>query len=163
VRNFGVPRWAILAFGVLLVLFGLAVAQGWIRDPSVAKSDYVGTIDVSPEDAKLYRAVSFEWQVNSQTGNTKGTDTAFVRIDPSGERAILCGWLRLDKGGASIRATRWLSEARLKVGDLHVSALFIAPTDKPPGDGLNAGCARLIEDKPAADAPLSLDGSAVRE
>jgi len=41
--------------------------------------------------------------------------------------------------------------------------LFIAPTDKPPGDGLNAGCARLLEDKPSPNAPLSLEGHAVRE
>jgi hypothetical protein len=163
VSNFGLPRWAILMFGVGLLLFGLAVSQGWIRDASVAKSDYVGTIDVSAEDAKLYRPVSFEWQVNSQTGSARGTDTAYVRVDPSGERAVLCGWLKLDKGGASIRATRWLSEARLKVGDILVSAMFIAPTDKPPGDGLNAGCARLFDDKPTADAPLALEGSAVRE
>ena len=162
-RPFGIPRWAILLFGAGLLLFGLAVSQGWIRDPALARSDYVGTIDVSAADAKLYRAVPFEWQVNSQTGSTKGGDTAHVRIDPSGERAVLCGWLRLDKGGASIRATRWLSEARLRVGDIRVSALFIAPADKAPGDGLNAGCARLLEDKPPADAPLSLDGSAVRE
>jgi hypothetical protein len=163
VSSFGLPRWVIYAFGALLLAFGIAVSQGWIRDPSVAKSDYVGTIDVSAEDTKLYRAVPFEWQVNSQTGNTKGTDTAYVRIDPSGEKAVICGWLRLDKGGASIRATRWLSEARLKVGDIAVPALFIAPTDKPAGDGLNAGCARLLEDKPAADAPLSLEGSPVHE
>ena len=161
--SFGLPRWVIYAFGALLLLFGLAVSQGWIRDPSVAKSDYVGTIDVSAEDTKLYRAVPFEWQVNSQTGNHKGIDTAYVRIDPSGEKAVLCGWLRLDKGGASIRATRWLSEGRLKVGGIVVSALFIAPTDKPAGDGLNAGCARLLEDKPAADAPLALEGSPVHE
>ena len=157
------PRWAISAFGALLLLFGLAVSQGWIRDPSLAKSDYVGTIDVSAADARLYRAVPFEWQVSGQTGNVKGSDTAYVRIDPSGERALLCGWLALDKGGASIRATRWLSEARLRVGELRVSALFIAPTDKPPGNGLNAGCARLLEDKPPADATLALEGSAVRE
>lgn len=162
-RPFGVPRWAILLFGAGLLLFGLAVSQGWIRDPALARSDYVGTIDVSAADAKLYRAVPFEWQVNSQTGSTKGGDTAHVRIDPSGERAVLCGWLLLDKGGASIRATRWLSEARLKVGELRVTALFIAPVDKPPGGGLNAGCVRLLEDKPAADAALSLEGSAVRE
>jgi len=164
VSTFGLPRWVILAFGVGLLLFGLAVSQGWIRDPSVAKSDYVGTIDVAADDARLYRAVTFEWTVNySQSGTTKGTDTAYVRIDPSGERAILCGWLRLDKGGASIRATRWLSEARLKVGDIRITALFIAPTEKLPGDGLNAGCARLLEDKPAIDAALSLEGSAVHE
>jgi hypothetical protein len=163
VSNFGVPRWAIFAFGALLLLFGLAVSQGWIRDPTLAKSDYVGTIDVTAADAKLYRAVPFEWQVNGQTGNTKGTDTAYIRIDPSGERALLCGWLPLDKGGASIRATRWLSEARLKIGDIRITALFIAPVDKPPGQGLNAGCARLLEDKPPADATLALEGSAVRE
>jgi len=164
VSSFGLPRWVIVAFGVGLVLFGIAASQGWIRDPSLAKSDYVGTIDVSAEDARLYRPVAFEWTVNnSQSGTTKGTDTAYVRIDPSGERAVLCGWLRLDKGGASIRATRWLSEARLKVGALRVSALFIAPTEKPAGDGLNAGCARLLEDKPAIDAALALEGSAVHE
>jgi hypothetical protein len=163
VGAFGLPRWAIYAFGALLLLFGLAVSQGWIRDPAVAKSDYVGTIDVSADDATLYRAVSFEWRVNSQSGNTKGTDTAYVRVDPSGEKGLICGWLKLDKGGASIRATRWLSEARLKVGDIRVPALFIAPTDKSPGDDLNAGCARLLDDKPAADAPLSLEGSPVHE
>jgi hypothetical protein len=163
VSNFGVPRWAIFAFGALLLLFGLAVSQGWIRDPGLAKSDYAGTIEVAAADAKLYRAVPFEWQVSGQTGSTKGSDTAYIRIDPSGERALLCGWLPLDKGGSSIRATRWLSEARLKVGELRVSALFIAPVDKPPGQGLNAGCARLLEDKPPADATLSLEGSAVRE
>ena len=162
-NRFGVPRWAILAFGAVLLLFGLAVSRGWIRDPSLARSDYVGTIDVSAEDARHYRPVPFEWEVISQVGRFKGGDTAYVRIDAAGELTLLCGWLRLDKAGASIRATRWLSEARLKVGDLKVSALFIAPADKAPGDGLNAGCARLLEDKAAADAPLSLDGSAVRE
>ena len=161
--GFGLPRWAILLFGAGLLLFGIAASQGWIRDPSLAKSDYVGTIDVSAEDAKLYRAVPFEWQVTSPAGTFKGSDSAYVRIDPSGERVVLCGWLRLDKAGASIRATQWLSEARLKVGELRVTALFIAPVDKPPGGGLNAGCVRLLEDKPAADAALSLEGSAVRE
>ena len=159
----GLPRWAILLFGVGLLLFGIAASQGWIRDPSLAKSDYVGTIDVSADDAKLYRAVPFEWQITSAAGSFKGGDTAYVRIDPSGERAVLCGWLRLDKGGTSIRATRWLSEARLKVGDIKISAIFVAPADKAPGDGLNAGCARLFDDKPATDAPLSLEGSPVRE
>jgi hypothetical protein len=159
----GVPRWAILLFGAGLLLFGIAASQGWIRDPTLAKSDYVGTIDVSAEDAALYRAVPFEWQVTSAAGSFKGSDTAYVRIDPSGERAVLCGWLRLDKGGTSIRATRWLTEARLKVGDIRISAIFIAPAEKAPGDGLNAGCARLLEDKPAIDAPLSLEGSPVKE
>ena len=119
--------------------------MGWLRDPSLAKADYVGTIDVSADDAKLYRAVPFEWQVNSAAGTLKGNDTAYVRIDPSGERTVICGWVRLDKGGASIRATRWLSEARLTVGDIKVTALFIAPVDKKPGDGLNAGCLRLTK------------------
>jgi hypothetical protein len=163
VSNFTLPRWAILAFGAGLLLFGLASSLGWIRDPSLAKSDYVGTIDVSAADAKLYRPVPFDWQVTGQTGSLKGSDTAYVRIDPSGENAVICGWLTLHPGPASIRATRWLSEARLRVGDLRVSALFIAPADRPPGDGLNAGCARLLEDRPGADAALSLEGSAVRE
>ena len=86
-----------------------AYAAPWLRDPTLAKSDYVGTIDVSAADAKLYRAVPFEWRVNSAAGSFTGTDTAFVRVDPSGERPVICGWLRLDKAGQSIRATRWLS------------------------------------------------------
>jgi len=77
---------------------------------------------------------------------------------------VLCGWLRLDKAGASMRATRWLSEAHLKVGDLKVTALFIAPVERLPGDGLNAGCLRLDEPvRPAQDATLSFEGSPVRE
>ena len=160
----GVPRWAMLLLAAALVLYGIAASQGWLRDPSLAKADYVGTIDVSAEDAKLYRAVPFEWQVNSAAGSFKGNDTAHVRIDPSGERTVICGWVPLDKGGASIRATRWLSEARLAVGDIKVTALFIAPVDKKPGDGLNAGCLRLDEGiKPAADAALKLEGLSVRE
>jgi hypothetical protein len=160
----GIPRWAMLLLAAALVLYGIAASQGWLRDPSLAKADYVGTIDVSADDAKLYRAGSFEWQVTSAAGSFKGNDTAHVRIDPSGERTVLCGWVPLDKGGASIRATRWLSEARLAVGDIKVTALFIAPVDKKPGDGLNAGCLRLDEGiKPAADAPLRLEGPPVRE
>ncbi len=153
-----------LLLAAALVLYGIAASQGWIRDPSLAKADYVGTIDVSADDAKLYRAVPFEWQVNSAAGSFKGNDTAHVRIDPSGERTVICGWVPLDKGGASIRATRWLSEARLAVGDIKVTALFIAPVEKKPGDGLNSGCLRLDEGiKPAADAALKLDGNPVRE
>ena len=72
----------------------------------------------------------FEWQVTSAAGSFKGNDTAHIRIDPSGERTVMCGWVLLDKAGASIRATRWLSEARLAVGDIKVTALFIAPVDK---------------------------------
>lgn len=160
----GIPRWAILLLAAALVLYGIAASQGWIRDPSLAKADYVGTIDVSADDAKLYRAVPFEWQVTSAAGSFKGNDTAHVRIDPSGERTVMCGWVLLDKAGASIRATRWLSEARLAVGDIKVTALFIAPVDKKPGDGLNAGCLRLDEGiRPAADAPLKLEGNPVRE
>ena len=160
----GVPRWVILLLGVGLILFGVAVHMGWLRDPSLARADYVGTIDVSAEDAKLYRAVPFEWRVTSNAGSFSGTDTAHVRIDDSGERPVLCGWLRLDKGGASIRATRWLSEARLAVGDLKVTALFIAPVEKAPGDGLNAGCLRIDEPvRPPTDAPLKLEGNPVRE
>ena len=160
----GVPRWAMLLLAAALVLYGVAVSQGWLRDPSLARADYVGTIDVSADEAKLYRAVPFEWQVTSAAGSFKGNDTAHVRIDPSGERTVLCGWVFLDKGGASIRATRWLSEARLVVGDIKVTALFIAPVDKKPGDGLNAGCLRLDEGITAAtDAALNLEGQPVRE
>jgi hypothetical protein len=160
----GVPRWLILLLGLGLVLFGVAVHMGWLRDPSLAKADYIGTIDVSVEDAKLYRPVLLEWRVTSNAGSFSGTDTAHVRIDNSGERTVLCGWLRLDKGGNSIRATRWLSEARLIVGDLKATALFIAPVDKTPGDGLNAGCLRLDEPvRPATDAPLRHEGTPVRE
>ena len=160
----GVPRWVIVLLGAALLLFGFASHMGWLRDPSLARSDYIGAIDVSAEDAKLYRPVPFEWRVNSNAGSFKGNDTAYVRIDNGGERTVLCGWLRLDKVGASIRATRWLSEARLGVGDLKVTALFIAPAEKAPGDGLNAGCLRLDEPlRPAQDAPLSFEGSPVRE
>lgn len=160
----GIPRWAMLLLAAALVLYGIAASQGWLRDPSLAKADYVGTIDVSVDDAKLYRPVAFEWQVNGTAGSFKGNDTAHVRIDPTGERTVLCGWVPLDKGGASLRATRWLSEARLIVGDIKVTALFIAPVDRKPGDGLNAGCLRLDEGiKPAADAALRLEGPPVRE
>jgi hypothetical protein len=159
-----IPRWAILLLGAALLVFGFAVHMGWLRDPSLAKADYVGNIDVSAANAKLYRAVPFEWRVTSNAGSFSGNDTAWVRIDPSGERTVVCGWLRLDKGGNSIRATRWLSEARLIAGDLKLTALFIAPADKAPGDGLNAGCLRLDEPTPPkADVPLRLEGSAVRE
>jgi len=160
----GVPRWLIVLLGAALLLFGFASHMGWLRDPSLARSDYIGAIDVSAEDARLYRPVPFEWRVNSNAGSFKGNDTAYVRIDNGGERTVLCGWLRLDKAGASIRATRWLSEAHLKVGDLKLTALFIAPVERAPGDGLNAGCLRLDEPvRPAQDAPLSFEGSPVRE
>ncbi len=160
----GIPRWVILLLGVGLIAFGFAASQGWIRDPSLAKADYIGTTDVSVEEAKLYRAVPFEWRVTSAAGAFKGDDKAFIRIDPSGERTVLCGWIRLDKAGASIRATRWLTEARLTVGALKVTALFIAPVDKAPGDGLNAGCLRLDEGvRLPADAAMTLEGQPVRE
>ena len=160
----GIPRWAILLLGAGLILFGIAASLGWIRDPSLAKSDYVGTTDVSAEEAKLYRAVPFEWRVTSAAGAFKGDDKAYIRIDTSGERTVLCGWVRLDKAGASIRATRWLSEARLVVGDLKVMALFIAPVEKTPGDGLNAGCLRLDDGvRVPVDAAMTLEGQPVRE
>lgn len=159
-----IPRWAILLAGAALLLFGLAVHMGWLRDPSLAKADYVGNIDVSADDARLYRAVPFEWRVTSNAGSFTGTDTAYIRINDSGERPTVCGWLRIDKGGNSIRATRWLSEARLLAGNMKLTALFIAPVDKAPGDGLTAGCLRIDEPThPATDAPLKLEGSPVRE
>src|ERR1044072_322103 len=125
-----IPRWAILALGAALLVFGFAVHMGWRRDPCLTQADYVANIAVSAADAKLYRAVPFEWRVTSNAGSFTGNDTAWVRIDNSVERPVICGWLRLDKGGNSIRATRWLSEARLIAGDLKVTALFIAPVEK---------------------------------
>ena len=167
----GIPRWAILLLGAGLLAFGLAFYMGWLRDPALARGDYVGAIDVSADDGKLYRPVPFEWRINSAAGSFKGNDTAYLRIDNSGEKTILCGWLRLDPstslgagGGTSIRATRWLSEAHLVAGDLKMTALFIAPVEKAPGEGLNAGCLRLDEPvRPPTDAALSLEGPPVRE
>ena len=158
------PKVLLPALGVGAVVLGSVIAEDWMKGAPLAKSDYIGTIDVSAEDAKLYRAVPFDWHVASRAGAFNGKDQAFVRIDVAGESALLCGWLRMDKAGASIRATRWLSEARLKVGDIKVAALFVAPTDKGPADGLNAGCARLdVKTRPAADAPLSFEGPPVQE
>ena len=160
----GIPRWAILLLGAGVLVVAVGSYMGWLRDPSLARSDYIGAVEVSAEDAKLYRAVPFEWRINSAAGSFKGNDTAFVRIDNSGEKTILCGWLRLDNGGTSIRATRWLSEARLVAGDQKMTALFVAPVEKMPGDGLHAGCLRLDEPvRLATDAPLSLEGSPVHE
>ncbi|MBL0900655.1 MAG: hypothetical protein IBJ17_18405, partial [Reyranella sp.] len=105
----GIPRWVLLVLAAALVVYGVAVSQGWLRDPSLAKADYIGTIDVSADDARLYRAVPFEWQVTSAAGSFKGNDTAYVRIEPSGERTTMCGWIPLDKAGAPIRATRGVS------------------------------------------------------
>jgi len=158
------PKVLLPALGVGVVVLGAVIAENWRNNAVLTKSDYVGTIDVSAEDAKLYRAVPFSWHVASRAGAFDGKDQAFVRIDVAGESALLCGWLRMDKAGASIRATRWLSEARLRVGDIRVAALFVAPTDKGPADGLNAGCARLdVKTRPAADAPLSFEGPPVQE
>jgi hypothetical protein len=176
----GVPRWLIMLLVAAIVLIGFASYMGWLRDPDLARADYVGSVEVSADDARLYRPVPFEWRVISNAGSFTGTDTAYLRIDTSGERPVFCGWIRLDpsaslgagpsaslgagKGSNSIRATRWLSEARLKVGDLRVTALFVAPVEKAAGDGLNAGCLRLDEPvRPAQDAPLSFEGSPVRE
>jgi len=160
----GIPRWVILALGAGLILFGIATSMGWLQDPNLTRADYIGTIDVSAEEAKNYRAVEFEWTVNSQQGTHKGKDTAHVRIDPKGEATLLCGYLRLMNQGTSLRAARWLSEARVAVGDIKVTALFIAPVDKAPGDGLNAGCARLPPGvKITPDTSLALEGPAVRE
>jgi hypothetical protein len=150
--------------GVVAVVLASIIAEGWLHDPKLAKSDYVGTIDVSGDDARLYRTVQFEWRVASRAGVFKGTDQARVRIDTSGESALLCCWLRMDKAGASVRATRWLSEARLKVGDIKVAAMFVAPIEGTPGDPLRAGCARLDGAvRPAIDAPLSFEGPPVPE
>ncbi|WP_422000189.1 hypothetical protein [Reyranella sp.] len=158
------PRWLILPLAAAVVLLGVAAQMGWLRDPTLAKADYAGNIDVSAEEARSYRDVPFEWRVNGPAGSFTGRDIARLRIDPSGERTVICGWLRLDKGGQSTRASRWLSEAHLIAGTLKLTAQFIAPADKAPGDGLTAGCLRI--DEPghlASDAPLRLEGAPVRE
>jgi hypothetical protein len=156
--------WAIAFAFVAAIALGFAIARGWLQDPALMRSDYVGTIDVSVDDARLYRRVPFEWRVTSAAGSFTGQDVAHIRVDPSGERTVICGWLTLDKAGASTRASRWLSQARLQVGELTISATFIAPVQAAPGNGLSAGCAGLFDHhKPAAEAPLSLDGPAVPE
>jgi hypothetical protein len=158
----GTPRWLILVLGAALIALGLASSFGLLQDPTLARADYIGTIDVEPAD-KSYRAVPFEWRVANNAGSFKGNDTAYVKVDPSGEVTNLCGYLKLVDQGASLRAAKWLAEARLTVGDLKVSALFIAPIEKSD-EKVHAGCARLQPGiKPAADAPLALDGTQVRE
>ena len=51
----GIPRWAMLLAAAAFALYAVAVSQGWLRDPTLAKADYVGTIDVSADDAKPRR------------------------------------------------------------------------------------------------------------
>jgi len=87
----GIPRWLIMLMGVGLLAVGVASYVGWLRDPTLARSDYIGAVEVSADDAKLYRAVPFEWRISSAAGSFKGNDTAFVRINDSGERTVLCG------------------------------------------------------------------------
>jgi hypothetical protein len=141
------------------IAIGIAISQRWVKDPALTRSDYIGTIEVTADDAKLYRAVPFEWRIDGRGAQFKGNDTAYVRVDPAGERTVICGWLKLDGTGTSVRASRWLSQAHLKVGDLFIAATFIAP-----GEGKEAGCAGLFDGlKPAADSPLALDGPAVPE
>jgi hypothetical protein len=51
----GIPRWLILLLGAGLLVVGFASYMGWLRDPTLARSDYIGAIDVSADDAKLRR------------------------------------------------------------------------------------------------------------
>lgn len=56
------------------------------------------------------------------------------------------------------------SQSPERIGDIKVTALFIAPVEKTPGDGLNAGCLRIDGDvKPPQDASLTLEGQPVSE
>ena len=48
------------ALGVGALVLVSIVAEGWLKGTPLTKSDYVGTIDVSAEDSKLYRAVPFD-------------------------------------------------------------------------------------------------------
>ena len=156
--------WAIAIVFAIAIGIGIAISKDWLQEPALTRSDYVGTIDVSVDAARLYRAVPFEWRITSPTGQFTGEDVAHIRVDPTGERTVICGWLVLDKAGNSTRASRWLSEARLKVGELTISASFIASVQATPGNGLNAGCAGLFDQlEPSIDASLSLDGPAVPE
>jgi hypothetical protein len=156
--------WAITIVFAIAIGVGVTISKGWLQEPALTRSDYIGTIDVSVDDARLYRAVPFEWRVTGPAGQFTGKDVAHIRVDPTGERTVICGWLVLDKGGSSTRASRWLSDARLTVGELTISASFIAPVQTAPGNGLNAGCAGLFDQlEPSIDAPLSLDGPAVPE
>ncbi len=158
--------YRLLAIGLAFtaaIAVGVFMARGWLQDPTLTRSDYVGTVEVGANDAKLYRAVPFEWRIDGKGGRFKGSDTAYVRVDPSGERTTVCGWLKLDGTGTSVRASRWLSQAHLKLGDHVIAAGFIAPI-QDKGDGKEAGCAGLFDDlKPAANSPLALDGPAVPE
>lgn len=150
---------AIGAAFAVAILLGYAISRHWLQDPTLTRADFVGSVEVTSDDAKLYRAVPFEWRINGRSGSFTGTDRAFVRIDPSGERTFICGWLKTDTGGQSERASRWLSHAHLAVGELVIPASFIAT-----GDGTSAGCAGLYDNlKPAAAAALALDGPAVPE
>ena len=159
------PRVFLPVLGVAVVLLATFFSDRWMRGSDVAQADYVGTIEVTANDAQLYRDVPFEWRVAGVAGAFRGNGTAHVRIDSSGERTFVCGWLESDKTGASVRASRWLSAARLKVGELWLSATFIASSDKVPGNGLSAGCARIdvAGAHPPADAPLKLEGPPVQE
>src|SRR5260370_35431230 len=100
----GIPRWAILLLGAGLLAVGFGSYVGWLRDPSLARSDYVGAVEVSADDAKLYRAVPFEWRINSAAGSSKGSDAAFVRVDNSGALTTLCCWLRSHTAGSPTTA-----------------------------------------------------------
>jgi hypothetical protein len=170
-RRLKLPRWLAPVLGILAVGMAYMLARIWHDEPPLALADYVGTIDVSTDDAKLYRDVPFDWTVRSSANAFSGHDIAHVRIDTSGELVVVCGWLKREDKPASYRAARWLSGARLKVGEVWIAAMFIAPSDKPPGDpsaplgtgGLNAGCARLAKDRPPADAPMELAGRGARE
>jgi hypothetical protein len=165
VRRLRDPRVFGPILGVLVIILGTAISDRWTRGPQLAKADYVGTTDVSADDAKLYRDVPFDWKVAGLAGAFKGSSAAHIRVDSSGERTFVCGWLKRNPADGASRASRWLSAARLQVGDQWIAATFIATTDKAPGEGLNAGCARLDASgaHPADNAPLKLDGPPVHE
>ena len=45
------PKVLMPALGVGVVVLGAVIAERWLKDPRLTKTDYVGTIDVSADDA----------------------------------------------------------------------------------------------------------------
>lgn len=146
-----------IATGLIIVALGAGA--------TMARSVYQKYTSVSEEEARLYRAVPFEWAVTGKGGTVKGRSTAFVRLSPAGEWFELCGWLEPGPDEAATRrAERWLSQASLVVGQARPGAWFIGAAEGQPGKGLRALCV-LIKPGPKydADVPFRFEGKQVEE